>query len=145
MTKSYSEENKRETIHEPNLSRQRLPFLGPIPSQILNLYQDQFIVDSSRLSDRADRLTDMVYSLSVDYSSDFNLDTPNQYRDQTIDATLYFNYINYDRELEDYTFSSSTPYYESSLIFNKYGINAASLALSQHKIKILEDLIGKKE
>lgn len=145
MAKSYSEENKRDEIKEPNLSRQRLPFLGPIPSQVLNLHQDQFIVDCSRLDDNADNLTSLIYQLSVDYSSDFDLATPNTYSDQTLDATLYFNYINYDRELEDYTFSSSTPYYQEPLAFNTYGVNAAKIALMQSKIKNLEDLIGKKE
>jgi hypothetical protein len=145
MTKSYSEQNKRETIQEPNLSRQRLPFLGPIPSQVLNLHQDQFIVDCSRLNDNINFLTDLIYQLSVNYSSDFNLATPNLYQDSEIDATVYFNYINYDRDLEDYTFSSSTPYYQDELIFNKYGINAAKISQMQSKIKNLEDLIGKKE
>jgi hypothetical protein len=145
MAKSYSEQNKRETIHEPNLSRQRLPFLGPIPSSVMNLHQDQFIVDCSRLERNAENIDNLVYNLSVNYSSDFNLATPNQYIDEEIEATLYFNYINYDREAENYTFSSSTPYYEDLLIFNKHGINSSKLALSQHKIKILEDLIGKKE
>lgn len=145
MTKSYSEQNKRDTIQEPNISRQRLPFLGPIPSQILNLHQDQFRVDCSRLNDKVNFLTDLVYKLSVDYSSDFNLSTPNMYEDSDIDATVYFNYINYDRTLEDYAFLSSTPYYEDPLVFNKYGINAAKLSQIQNKIKILEDLIGKKE
>lgn len=145
MAKSYSEQNKRDTIQEPNLSKQRLPFMGPIPSQILNLHQDQFIVDCSRLNDKVNFLTDLIYQLSIDYSSDFNLATPNVYQDSSIDATLYFNYITYDRDLEDYAFSSSTPYYEDTLVFNKYGINSAKLSQIQGKIKTLEDLIGKKE
>lgn len=145
MTKSYSEQNKRETIYEPNVSRQRLPFLGPIPSHVLNLLQDQLIVDFSRLDDNANMLNDIIQNVSVDYASDFNLATPNQYIDQDIQATLYFNHINYDRNEEDYVFSSSTPYYEDPLVFNKHGINSSKLALSHHKIKILEDLISKKE
>ncbi len=145
MTKSYSEQNKRDTIQEPNLSKQRLPFMGPIPSKILNLHQDQFIVDCSRLNDKINFLTDLIYKLSVDYSNDFELATPNLYEDSDIEATVYFNHITYDRDLEDYAFSSSTPYYQDALIFNKYGINAAKLSQIQSKIKTLEDLIGKKE
>lgn len=145
MAKSYSEQNKRNTVYEPNLSRQRLPFMGPVPSSVLNLYYDQFIIDCARLNAKVDNLLNEIKSLSSKYSADYSLSTPNMYQEDGLEATIYFNYINFDRDSLDYTFGSSTPYYLDEVSFNTYAINSAKLFLAQDKLRIIEDLIAKKE
>lgn len=145
MAKSYSEKNKRDTVYEPNLLRQRLPYLGPVPSHVLNLYYDQFVVDCARLNEKAEDLLFQINSLYEKYSSNYNLATPNMFTEEGLDATIYFNYINFDRESLDYTFGSSTPYYLDEVSFNTYAINSSKLSLIEDKIRIIEDLIAKKE
>ena len=67
------------------------------------------------------------------------------FTEEGLDATIYFNYINFDRESLDYTFGSSTPYYLDEVSFNTYAINSSKLSLIEDKIRIIEDLIAKKE
>jgi len=145
MTKSYSNENKRKTVFEPNLSRQRLPYKGPVPSNVLNLYYDQFIVDYSRLSKHAEELEEMLLDAASDYSNVFDSATPDYYIDNSISAVMYSNYYTYSSSLSQYSLVSATPYYDNKLQFNKQIINSSKLSLINNKLLMLEDLIGKKE
>lgn len=145
MTKSYSEKNKREIVYEPNLSRQRLSYLGPVPSHVLNLYYDQFVVDCAVLNQKAEDLLFQINQLYEKYASNYDLATPNTFDETDLDATIYFNYINFDRDTLDYTFGSSTPYYLDDVSFNTYAINSSKLSLIQEKVRLIEDLIAKKE
>ena len=73
MAKTYSLFNKRKNTFQPNTSRQRTPFNGPISSGTLNLYYDQLMLDIARLS----KNTDEIYS-AIDEISDLcdnNLDS----------------------------------------------------------------------
>lgn len=145
MTKSYSEKNKREIVYEPNLSRQRLSYLGPVPSHVLNLYYDQFVVDCAILNQKAEDLLFQINQLYEKYAANYDLATPNTFDETDLDATIYFNYINFDRDILDYTFGSSTPYYLDDVSFNTYAINSSKLSLIQEKVRLIEDLIAKKE
>ena len=145
MAKSYSEYDRHKNVLEPNLTRQRLPYKGPIPSTVLNLYYDQFMMDYNILMSNANKVLDKVDGLIRDYANNFNLATPDFYADDSIEATMYKNHIYYDRQADSYAIGSSTPYYYDALEFNKYAINSGKISLLNSKISILEDLIAKKE
>ena len=143
MAKSYSELNKRNLVLEPNLSRQRLAFKGPVPSTVLNLYYDQFIVDTARLSSLAETINSSADQLSEDYWTDFSVATPNYYIDDELSSMVYYTYKYYDSNLDEQTIEKENSM--ENLEFQKYGINSSRLSYLDHKIKMLEDLIGKKE
>jgi len=143
MTKSYSELNRKNLVLEPNLSRQRLTFKGPIPSNILNLYYDQFVVDCARLSTMADEVDFKADELSIDYANDFSLATPNYYIDTDLSSKVYNTYSYYDHNQDEQTVNTES--FLENLKFKKYGINSSIINLLNNKINMLEDLIGKKE
>jgi hypothetical protein len=143
MTKSYSKLNRENLILEPNLSRQRLPFKGPIPSAILNLYYDQFVVDCARLSAMAEQVSAKADDLSIDYANDFNLATPDYYMDTDLSSKVYNTYSYYDHNQDEQTVNTES--FLADLQFKKYGINSSIINLLNNKINMLEDLIGKKE
>jgi len=145
MAKTYVDKSKRETVFEPNISRQRLPYKGPVPSSMLNLYYDQFIVDSARLAKQAETLESSLAQISKDYSNVFETATPDYYIDSSILATVYLNYTTYDKNLNQYSTNSATPYNNSIYNVNKQMINSSKISRMIHKLNILEDLIGKKE
>jgi hypothetical protein len=143
MTKSYSELNRRDLVLEPNLSRQRIAFKGPVPSSVLNLYYDQFIVDCARLSQMAENVSVAADQLSEDYGSDFSAATPDYYIDSELSSMVYYSYKYYDLNQDEQTVNKE--HFMENLEFQKYGINSSKLSYLNHKIKMLEDLIGKKE
>jgi hypothetical protein len=143
MTKSYSELNRKNLVLEPNLSRQRLTFRGPIPSNVLNLYYDQFVVDCARLSKMADELSAEADQISIDYANDFSLATPDYYIDTDLSSRVYNTYSYYDHNQDEQTVNTES--FLENLEFKKYGINSSIINLLNNKINMLEDLIGKKE
>jgi hypothetical protein len=143
MTKSYSKLNRKNMVLEPNLSRQRLSFKGPIPSKVLNLYYDQFVVDCSRLSVMADEVDAEANQLSIDYANDFSLVTPDYYIDADLSSKVYNTYSYYDHNQDEQTVNTES--FLENLEFKKYGINSSIINLLNNKINMLEDLIGKKE
>jgi hypothetical protein len=143
MTKSYSKLNRKNMVLEPNLSRQRLSFKGPIPSKVLNLYYDQFVVDCSRLSVMADEVDAEANQLSIDYANDFSLATPDYYIDADLSSKVYNTYSYYDHNQDEQTVNTES--FLENLEFKKYGINSSIINLLNNKINMLEDLIGKKE
>ena len=145
MAKTYVDKSKRETVFEPNISRQRVPYKGPVPSGMLNLYYDQFVVDCARLAKQAETLESSLTQISKDYSNVFETATPDYYIDSSILATVYLNYTTYDQDLNQYSTNSATPYNNSIYNVNKQMINSSKISRMIHKLNILEDLIGKKE
>lgn len=143
MEKSYSKINRREVFLEPNLIRQRLAFRGPIPSHVLNLYYDQFIVDCARLAKLTNEVSSKTDKISEDYASDFSLSTPNYYIDEDLSSKIYYTYKYYDQNQNEQTVNKE--HFLSNLTFQKYGINSSKINYLNHKLKMLEDLIGKKE
>jgi hypothetical protein len=143
MAKSYSELNRKNLVLEPNLSRQRLAFKGPIPSNVLNLYYDQFAVDCARLSAMADEVTSRADQVSVDYANDFNLTTADYYIDADLSSKVYNTYSYYDHNQDEQTVDTVS--FLENLEFKKYGFNSSIINLLNNKINMLEDLIGKKE
>ena len=143
MTKSYSELNRKNLVLEPNLSRQRLAFRGPIPSNVLNLHYDQFVVDCARLSKMAEELSTEADQMSIDYANDFSLATPDYYIDTDLSSKVYNTYSYYDHNQDEQTVNTES--FLENLEFKKYGINSSIINLLNNKINMLEDLIGKKE
>ena len=143
MTKSYSELNRKNLVLEPNLSRQRLAFRGPIPSSVLNLHYDQFVVDCARLSVMADELSAEANQLAIDYANDFSLATPDYYIDTELSSKVYNTYSYYDHNQDEQTVNTES--FLENLEFKKYGINSSIINLLNNKINMLEDLVGKKE
>lgn len=145
MAKTYIDKAKRQTVFEPNISRQRMPYKGPIPSHVLNLYYDQFVVDCARLAKQAEQLESSLYQISKDYSNVFDSATPDYYIDSNILATIYLNYTTYNESTSQYSANSATPYNNSIFNVNKQMINSSKISRMIHKLSMLEDLIGKKE
>ncbi len=145
MAKSYSEFNRRETVFEPNLIRQRLNFMGPIPSEILNLYYDQFVLDYNILNIHAEELLSKINDLNKSYGSNMSSATPDYYTESSIDATVILNSIYFDRQSRNYILSEATPFYQADLTINKVGINSSKLSKLMSKMLMLENLIGKEE
>lgn len=143
MAKSYSELNRKNLVLEPNLSRQRLTFRGPIPSNVLNLHYDQFVVDCARLSKMAEELSVESDQISIDYANDFSSATPDYYMDTDISSKVYNTYSYYDHNQDEQTVNTES--FLENLEFKKYGINSSIINLLNNKINMLEDLIGKKE
>lgn len=135
---SYSENNKRETVFEPTLGRQRLPYKGPVPSSILNLVNDQFFIDINRLHKKIGELEALITESGDISRNDLNLATPDYYLNEDLLMTIYSQYIHYDKNLEEYTIESSTPYYQEVLEFNKPQLNSAIMSNLFRKLDIIE-------
>jgi hypothetical protein len=138
MTISYSENNKRETIFEPLLNRQRLVYKGPVPSSILNLANDQIYLDINRLHKKLEYLQTLIDESSDISRNDLNLATPDYYLNEDLLMTIYSQYVSYDETAQEYVVESSTPYYEDSLEFNKPQLNSAIISNLSRKLDIIE-------
>jgi hypothetical protein len=138
MTISYSENNKRETIFEPLLNRQRLVYKGPVPSSILNLANDQLYMDINRLNKKLENLQALIDQSSDISRNDLNLATPDYYLNEDLLMTIYSQYVSYDETTQEYVVESSTPYYEDSLEFNKPQLNSAIISNLSRKLDIIE-------
>lgn len=138
MATSYSENNKRETIFEPLLSRQRFAYKGPVSSAVVNLTADQFLMDINRLDKKTEHLQDMIDISSEMSRNNMNLATPDSYVGDGMLMTIYSQYISWDEDSQDYIVESATPYYNQTLEFNKPQINAAIIAQLNRKLDIIE-------
>lgn len=138
MTISYSENNKRETIFEPLLNRQRLVYKGPVPSSVLNLANDQIYLDINRLHKKLEYLQNLIDESSDISRNDLNLATPDYYLSEDLLMTIYSQYVSYDDTAQEYVVESSTPYYEDSLEFNKPQLNSAIISNLFRKLDIIE-------
>ena len=138
MTISYSENNKRETIFEPLLNRQRLVYKGPVPSSVLNLANDQIYLDINRLHKKLEYLQTLIDESSDISRNDLNLATPDYYLNEDLLMTIYSQYVSYDETAQEYVIESSTPYYEDSLEFNKPQLNSAIISNLSRKLDIIE-------
>jgi hypothetical protein len=138
MATSYSENNKRETIFEPLLSRQRLVYKGPVSSAVINLTSDQFLMDINRLDKKTEYLQDMIELSSEMSRNDMNLATPDSYVGEGMSMTIYSQYISWDEDADNYVVESATPYYDQVLEFNKPQLNAAIISQLNRKLDIIE-------
>lgn len=141
MAISYSESNKRETIYEPLLGRQRLVYKGPVSSSILNLTSDQFFMDINRLDKKTELLLDLIDQSSDMSRNDMNLATPDSYLNDSMLMTIYSQFIEYDEDIENYVIDSATPYYLDYLTFNKPQLNSAMISQMHKKLDIIEDAL----
>lgn len=138
MTISYSENNKRETIFEPLLNRQRLVYRGPAPSSVLNLANDQIYMDINRLYKKLEYLQTLINESSDISRNNLNLATPDYYSNEDLLMTIYSQYVSYDETAQEYVVESSTPYYEDGLEFNKPQLNSAIIFNLSRKLDIIE-------
>jgi len=129
MAISYSENNKRETIYEPLLGRQRLPYKGPVSSSILNLVNDQFFGDINRLNEKLALLQALI-----DESDEI-------YLNEELLMTIYSQHISYDESSEEYIVESATPSYQESIMFNKPQINSSLISQISTKLDIIENAL----
>jgi len=142
MPKMYSLFNRRKNIFQPNLLRNRQSYNGPISSQNLNLFNDQFVVDAARLSDKASEIEDKIEEVVQLRSDSLNQATPGFYSNQEIDFTIYTQIVNYDRENEEYIVSSATPYFQDNLSFYKPTFLSSKISLLEDKLDNLEKTIN---
>jgi hypothetical protein len=141
MAISYSENNKRETIYEPLLGRQRLPYKGPVSSSILNLVNDQFFGDINRLNEKLALLQALIDESNEISRNDLNLATPDYYLNEELLMTIYSQYISYDESSEEYIVESATPSYQESIMFNKPQINSSLISQISSKLDIIENAL----
>lgn len=141
MAISYSENNKRETIYEPLLGRQRLPYKGPVASAILNLVNDQILGDINRLNSKLALLQEKIDDSTDISRNDLNLATPDYYLNEDLLMTIYSQHISYDETAEEYLVESATPSYQDTLMFNKPQINSSIISQLYRKLDIIENAL----
>lgn len=143
MTISYFEFQRRKNIIEPNLTKSRLIYKGPVSSGILNLSNDQLLMDINRLKAGIDMLNQNVVQISRMTGNDLYASTPDYYSDEDLKMTIYSQSITYDESNESYEVTQSTPSYLSDLTFEKFHSNSAKISWLSQKLNIIEDAIKK--
>lgn len=128
---------------EPNLQRHRLVYKGPIPSSVLNLSNDQFLLDINRLKSRIDELNASIDNISKMTGNDLYAATPDYYLNEDLKMTIYTQSISYDKTEEEYVIEQSTPYENSDIIFQKYQINSAKISWLMNKLDLIEAAMQK--
>lgn len=142
MAKMYSKLNRRKTIYQPNLSRNRQPYAAPIPSEFLNLFYDQFVMDVARLRENINDINSKIEEIIELRDESFDAATPGYYLNNDILFTVYTQEIKYNRETEEYELESATPYYESPLSFYKPAILSSKILVLEDKLNFLEKTIN---
>jgi hypothetical protein len=143
MTISYSNFNRRENIFEPSVQKNRLTYKGPVPSSLINLFNDQFLLDVNRLKKKIDELNESLEYISQMTGNDLNLATPDYYLNEELLMTIYSQEVSYDESSEDYLITSSTPYYEDSLYFEKFNKNSGMISFLSAKLASIEAALKK--
>lgn len=138
MSKSYSLFNRREIIFQPNLTRQRIPFNGPVSSEMLNLYYDQLVLDIARLSKNIELIESLLDEANNLTDSNLDSATPGYYVDNNLSMTIYGQKISYDDIAHNYVVQSSTPYYQYKLNFVSPAMNSSRISFLKSKLDYLE-------
>lgn len=141
MSISYSENNKRETIFEPLLGRQRLVYKGPVSSTILNLVNDQFFMDVNRLDKKTELLQELIDQSSDISRNDMTAATPDYYTSENMLMTVYSQYISYNESIGNYQVELASPSYNVPVRFNKPQHNSAIITLLNKKLDLIEDAL----
>jgi hypothetical protein len=140
MAKTYSLFNKRKNTFQPNISRQRIPFNGPISSNTLNLYYDQLMLDIARLSKNTDNIYGAISEISDLCDNGLDSATPGYYIDELLSMTIYGQKVTYDKVNEEYDVVSFNSFNNSTLQFYKNGINSSKISLLKKKLDDLEKI-----
>jgi hypothetical protein len=142
MPKSYSFFNRRENIFEPNITRQRIPFNGPISSERLNLYYDQMRLDLGRLGKNIQEIEATINDIKDLIENNLDLATPGYYLDENLLMTIYGQVITYDGTAEEYVIEGATPYYLDPLEYYSNAVNSSKITLLKSKLNDLEKKIS---
>lgn len=142
MPKSYSFFNRRENIFQPNITRQRISYNGPISSEKLNLYYDQLRLDFGRLDLKIDEIEQYIEQIKDLLENNLDLATPGYYLDEELLMTIYGQIITYDQEAEEYSVEAATPYYLDSLEFYSNAVNSSKISMLRSKLDDLEKKIN---
>lgn len=138
MPKSYSFFNRRENIFEPNITRQRIPYNGPISSERLNLYYDQLRLDFARLGKNINDIEAIIETIKDLMENNLDLATPGYYLDENLLMTIYGQIVTYDQEAEEYSVNGATPFYLDSLEFYSNAVNSSKLSMLRSKLDDLQ-------
>lgn len=139
MSISFSDNNKRETIFEPLLSRQRFIYKGPVTSYAMNLFDDQFFMDVNRLYEKIKLLENQIDDSTSISRNDLNLATPDYYLNEEILMTIRSQQVKFDENTQDYIVESTIPSYNSSLTFQKPQLNSATISQLRRKLDLIEE------
>lgn len=142
MSKVFSFFNRRKNIFQPNLSRQRQPYSGPISSEKLNLFYDQFVVDVARLDNKVQEISSKIEEIKSLCDNDLESATPGYYFDGDLEMTIYTQNIYFDEVPESYVVESATPYLKNMVEFFKPGVNSSKISLLKSKLDYLEKTIN---
>lgn len=143
MAISYSDFSKRENIIEPNFQRHRLSYKAPIPSSLLNLSNDQFLLDINRLKSKLELLDNQIETLSTMLGNNLYGATPDYYLNEDLKMTIYSQNIYYDEDDNEYIVEQSTPYFNESLRFEKFQKNSANVDWLMRKLSLIEGALQK--
>jgi hypothetical protein len=143
MAISHSNFNKRETILEPNLQKSRMVYRGPIPSGMINLFNDQFLLDINRLSEKIEILTDRLSDISEMTGNDMNVKSHDYYTNQDLKMTIYSQTVIFDEDQQEYQITQSTPHYNVDVLYNKFQRNSAEVMWLGYKLDSIESAMQK--
>jgi hypothetical protein len=138
MPYTYSDVNRRENIVQPNLTRQRMPYSGPISSEKFNLFNDQFIVDVARLLKNTEDIESKISEAYSFLELDLEAATPGYYINGDIDMTINTQHVYYDQSLEVYVIDENQPYLDDYLQFFKSPLLSSKIHFLVSKLNDLE-------
>lgn len=138
MPKSYSLFNRRKNIFQPNFLRQRQVYNGPISSEKLNLFNDQFVVDVARLVKNSDEISEKIEEINQLYENNLDSATPGYYIDSSLSMTIYSTEIYFDENTSNYVVQSATPHYLDELTYYKPAIISSKISLLKNKLDEIE-------
>lgn len=142
MPKSFSFFNRRKNVFQPNLSRQRQPYSGPISSEKLNLFYDQFVLDTARLKNKIEEISLKIEEIKTLSDNDLESSTPGYYFDSDLQMTIYTQKIYFDEVYESYVLEAATPYLNTMVEFFKPGVNSSKISFLKSKLDNLEKTIN---
>ena len=142
MPYSYSLFNKRENIFQPNFTRNRQPYSGPISSEMLNLHNDQLILDAARLAKNIDNIELKIQEINSLIEVDLDSATPGYYINGDIDMTIYGQKVIYDREEDEYVVSELELFNEDYLQYYKPLVVSSKVSMLMSKLDNIEKNIN---
>lgn len=120
----------------------RQSFNAPISSEKINLFNDQFVVDVSRLSDKTSELDQKLEEANSFNFIDSESATPGYYSFDSLNMTVFGQKISYSSISESYVIQSATPYLNHQIEFYAPGINSSKVSFLSRKLDELEKTIN---
>lgn len=145
MNKLFSLINKRKTIFEPLLSRQRLFYRDELPSAVVNLSADQFYMDINRLDKKFKELDEGIFEVSEISKNNINFFEADRYEHPDIAASTLAQIVTFNRISDQYEITEEAILEEYPLSISRSQENSATIIFLNRKLNQIEDFIKGKE